>query len=258
MEVAAASGDAAAGVTMMFTGAYFDLPERQDADGKIRAELHLVAQAVCRETREAAYIGDIYSNRTVLVGRTEELSLVSAAQPVSMRQTVTGSAEQLGDAGEILAASATVGSVTVEGESVKTTVNIRAVIQQDTGEYTTARCRLGAEFTTDIPAGTELKNVTVTVADVYCGAAAGALDVRAVLQMEAVALTSRTVAAIADVQEDAEGWAAAPAAPSIWLVRLEQGADMWSVAKKYHSTVEAIAAANGERQSGLLLIPKAR
>ena len=258
MEVTASAADVTASVMMMFTGAYFDLPERQDADGKVKAELHLVAQTVCREIREVGYIADLYSNRTVLTGQTEELSIVSAAQPVSMRQTVTGSAELMGGAGEVLSVTAAVGSVTVEGETVKTTVNIRAVLQQEDGGFATARSRLAAEFTTDIPAGTALQNVTVTAADVYCGAAAGALDVRAVLQMEAMAVTARTVTVIGGIEEDPEAWAAAPAAPSIWLVRLEPGADMWSVAKKYHSTVDAIAAANGEQQSGLLLIPKAR
>ncbi len=258
MEVGTDAADVTAGITLMFTGAYIDLPERQDADGKLKAELHLVAQAVCRQIRQISYIADLYSNRTLLMGRTEEMTLVSAAQPLSMRQTVTGSAELMGGAGEVLCVSAAVGGVTVEEAAVRTTVNIRAVLQQEDGGCTTARCRLAAEFTTDLPEGTALQNVSVTAADVYCGAAAGALDIRAVLQMDAVAVTSRTIAAVAGMEEDAEGWAAAPAAPSIWLVRLDPGADMWAVAKKYRSTVEAIAAANGDRQSGLLLIPKAR
>ena len=258
MEVSVDAADVTAGVTVMFTGAYFDLPERQDADGKIKAELHLVAQTVCRQIREMTYIADAYSNRTVLVGQRSELSIVSAAQPVSMRQTVTGSADLIGSSGEVIAVSAAVGGVTVEGETVKTTVNIRAVLQQEDGGFTTARCRLSAEFTTDIPAGTALNSVTVTAADVYCGAAAGALDVRAVLQMEAIAVTTRTIDVIGALEEDGSAAAAAPAAPSICLVRLEPGADMWTVAKKYHSTVEAIAAANGDQTAGLLLIPKAR
>ena len=255
MEVAVDAADVTASIAMMFTGVYFDLPERQDADGKIGVELHLAAQAVCRQNREITYISDLYSNRTVLLGRGEELCMASAAQPVSMRQTVTGSAELMGGTGEVLAVCAAVGGVTTEAETVKTTVNVRAVLQQENGGFATARCRLTAEFTTDIPAGTTLQNVA---ADVYCGVAAGALDVRVVLQMEAMAVTERTVTAIGAIQEDQEAWAAAPAAPSICLVRLEPGADMWAVAKKYHSTVEAIAAANGEEQSGLLLIPKAK
>ena len=258
MEVDTDAAEASAAVSLMFTGVYFDLPERPGEDGKVKAELHLVAQTVCRRTQPISYIADIYSNRTVLLGRTEPLCLTGQVQAVSMRQTVTGSAEVLGGAGEAVCAWATVGGVTVEGETVRTTVNVRAVVRQDGGVFTPVRCRMGAEFTTSIPAGTALQNVSVAAADVYCAPSGSGLDVRVVLSMDALAVTERTVTAVSAVTEDAEAWAAAPAAPSLSLVRLAPDADMWAVAKKYRSTVEAIRAANGERTAGLLLIPKAR
>ena len=257
MEVGAQSEDALGTVTAMFTGVYFDLPER-DGDGHVKAELHLVAQTVCREAREIVYIADLYSNRTQLTGQTEPFTFTAGAQPISMRQTVTGSTDLMGAAGEVLTASAVVGNVTAEGDTVKTTVNVRAILRQEGGGCTTARCRLTAEFTADLPAGTVLQSVTVTASDVYCAAAGGSLDVRIVLQMDATAASVRCVDTVAGVDEDAAAFAAAPPAPSVTLVRLEQGADMWAVAKKYRSTVEAIAAANGDRQGGLVLIPKAR
>ncbi len=255
MEVAVEAENVLGSVTMMFTGVYFDLPER-DSDGQIKAELHLVAQTVCRQSREMTYIADLYSNRTALAGQTEALSLTASAQPVSMRQTVTGSAELMGAAGDVLTVSATVGTVTTEGETVKTTVNVRAIIRQDGGGYTTARCRLSGEFTADLPGGTALQAVSVSVTDVYSGVTGGTLDVRAVLQMEAVAASAGNVMVLTGIVEEEQS--CAEAAPSVTLVRLEPGADMWTVAKKYHSTVEAISAANGERQTGLVLIPKAR
>lgn len=258
MEVDVQDPDVTAEVALQFTGAYFDLPERQDGDGRVTAELHLVAQTVCRQSVQVGYIQDIYSNRTVLLGEREAISLVSAARAVSMRQTVTGSAEILGGAGEILALSASVGSVAVDGETVKTSVNIRLITAQEDGSYSSARCRLTAEFTTDLPAGTELINVSVTVAEVYAAGAGSGADVRAALQMDATAVTRSTLAAVTAARDDPEAYAALPPAPSATLARVEPGADMWAVAKKYRSTVEAIAAVNGEKRSGLLLIPKAR
>ena len=164
----------------------------------------------------------------------------------------------LGGAGEVLCVSASVGSITVEGESVKTTVNVRAILRREDGGYSTARCRLPAEFTTETAPGTALQNVTVSAADVFCAPAAGGLDVRTVLEMDACAVTEQTVAAVCAVTEDQEAWKASSDMPSVSLVRLEPGADLWAVAKRYRSTVEAIRAANGERTEGLLLIPKAR
>ena len=258
MEVESETEEADGAVTLMFTGVYFDLPEGRDPDGRVKAELHLVAQTVCRQRRDVTYIADIYSNRTALVGQTEDITLLSAVQAVSMRQTVTGSAELLGGMGQVVSVSASVGSITAEGETVRCAVNVRAVLCREDGTYGTARCRLPAEFTTGQTPGTRLQDISVSAADVFCAPASGGLDVRVVLQMDAMAVTETTVAAVCAVTEDEEAWKAAPAAPSVSLVRLEPEADMWAVAKKYRSTVEAIRAANGEKTEGLLLIPKAR
>ncbi len=257
MEADGAAEEVLPELALMTTGAYFDLPDRQDSDGKVSVEIHLVAQCVCRRTVEAGYIADIYSNRTALVSERAGLPMAGTVQPISMRQTVTGTMEQMGGAGEPVSLSATVGSVTVDSCTVKTAVNLRVICRQG-DSFALSRSRLTAEFTTDLPEGTELTGVTVTAADLYCSAVGGGLDVRAVLQMDALAVTGSSVSCVTSVTEDQEAWAAQPPAPSVTLVRVDSGADMWAVAKKYRSSVEAIGAANGERTEGLLLIPKAR
>ena len=258
MEVEPQEGDVTPEVALMFTGAYFDLPERQDEDGRVAAELHLVAQTTCRVTGEASYIADLYSNRTCLEPCREQIPLSCAVKSISMRQSVTGSAEMMGAAGDVLCLSATVGTTTVEGNTVKANLNVRAILRQEDGSYTCARCRLAAEFTTDICPEAELQGICVTAADVFCAPAGGGLDVRATLQMDATAVERTAIAAVTAVEEDPDAWAAMPPAPSITLVRVEPGADMWALARKYRSTVEAIAAANAGKETGLLLIPKAR
>lgn len=257
MEVDAGGEEALPELVLMTTGAYFDLPDRQDEEGKVSAEIHLVAQCICRRTEEVSYIADIYSNRTELVSERSELPMAGTVRPVTMRQTVTGTVEQMGVGGEAIALSASIGSVTVEGGTVRTAVNLRIICRMGTS-FTLARSRLAAEFTTDLPEGTTLTGVTVSAADLYCSQAGGGMDVRAVLQMDAMAVTAQTVSCVTAVTEDAEAWAAQPAAPSVTLVRVAPGEDMWAVARKYRSTVEAIVAANGDRTEGLLLIPKAR
>ena len=258
MEVDSQAQEAAGTVSLMFTGVYYDLPDRQDTAGKVKAELHLVAQSVCRQTQQVSYIADLYSNRTALVGQTEQVPLISAVQPLTMRQTVTGSAELLGACGETLCASACVGSVSAEGQTVKTSVNVRIILRDENGGYSAAHCRLPAEFTVDIPPDTKLQDICVSVSDVYCAPSGGGLDVRAVLQMDACAVTETSAAAVCAVTEDEEAWKAEAASPSVSLVRVGPDADLWALAKKYRSTVEAIQSANGERMSGLLLIPKVR
>ncbi len=251
-------GETAPAIILMLTGAYFDLPESGEGNGRIAAELHLAAQCICRRAREINYMADIYSNRTQLLSQTEPLDLIAGVQPISMRQTVTGSAEPAGEAGDVLALFASVGSISAEENTIKTAVSIRVICRRQDGQISLSRCRLAAEFTTDLPEGTELAGVTVTVSDVYYTPAGTGIDLRATLQMEALAVSGQTVSCIAQVTEDTEAWAAVPPAASVILVRVEPGTDLWALARKYHSTVEAIEKANEGREKGLLLIPKCR
>ena len=205
MEVEARGEDAMPEIALMVTGAYFDLPDRQDEDGRVSAEIHMVAQCVCRQASEVSYIADIYSNRTMLVRQTAELPMTASVSPVSIRQTVTGTVETMGGSGEALTLSASVGSVTVEGDTVKTAVNLRVICRQSDGNFVLSRSRLAAEFTTtELPAGTELQNISVTAADLFYSVVNSGLDVRAVLQMDALAVTEKTVACVVGVTEDAE------------------------------------------------------
>ncbi|MCD7844417.1 MAG: hypothetical protein LUG57_00890 [Oscillospiraceae bacterium] len=245
-------------ITLMLTGAYFDLPERGAENGRTASELHLAAQCVCRQTREICYMADVYSNRTLLTAQTEPLTLVTGVKHLSMRQTVTGSAEPSGAAGEVLALSARVSGVSVEEGTVKTSVSVRLLCRQPDGQLSLSRCRLGAEFTPDLPGDTALSSVTVRAADVYYAPSGAGLDVRAGLQMEALAVSKQEISSISQVTEDGEAWAAMPPAASVTLARVEPEADLWALAKRYHSTPEAIEKANEGREKGLLLIPKCR
>lgn len=255
MEADVTGEDAVPEVMLQLTGVYFDLPGHDNSSEKIGAEIHMAAQCVCRKKQEVAYMEDLYSNKNHLVSECGGILCDREVQPVSMRQTVTGRAEFAGE-GEVACTSASVSGITTEGETVKTSVTVRLVIRQSNGQYASARCRLGAEFTTDLPAETELQNITVRVTDVFCSASAGAADVRVVLQMDGWRVTRRVLMCVQNVSVDESGESRGNE-PSITLVRAEN-MDLWSLAKQYRSSPEAIEAANEGNISGLLLIPKSR
>lgn len=257
MEIGAQSDDAMPEVALFVTGAYFDPPEFGREQPRIAAEIHLGAQCVCRERRQMRFLRDIYSNRTELVPVMENVPVIRDVRIVTVRQTVAGRVEAWSGEGELLRATASVGGTAVEGGTVRTTVNIRLLCRASDGSFSAARSRLTAEFTpSELPDGAELRDVAVTVTDVYCVGASG--DIRAILQMDALAAEPGFISCVSAVEEDPDAWNARERAPSITLIRAAAGTDMWSVARKYHSTVEAIAAANEGRTEGLLLIPKAR
>lgn len=257
MEVSG-EGEIVPEIMIMLTGVYFDLPDQGEENGRITAEIHLAAQCVCRQTREISYMADLYSNRTMLTGQAEPLELITGTRNVSVRQTVTGSAEPSGAGGEVLGLFARVGSIAVEGDVVKAAVGIRLICRQQDGTYSLSRCRLAAEFPADLPEGTELACVTVTVTDVYYAPSGAGMDVRVSLQMEALALSRQTIFCVSQVTEDAAAWETMPLTASVTLARVGPETDMWALARRYHSTVDAIEKANEGRERGLLLIPKCR
>lgn len=251
-------GDIIPEVIISLTGVYFDLPGQDTEGGRIAAELHMAAQCICRKRTEIAYIADLYSNRKALIPDIEPVSIIDSVRPISMRQTVAGRVETFAGDSEVISVSASAGGISVDGDTVKTAVNIRVLCRQSDGRYALSRCRLGAEFTLEQMSETVLQGTRVSVTDVYCTASSGGSDVRATLQLEAQAVSTRTIRCVSEVREDEEAWTADKNVPSMTLVRVPRGTDIWELAKKYRSSVEAIKSLNEGKEEGLFLIPKSR
>ncbi len=256
MEITAAGDDARPEMTLFLTGAYFDLPEYGQEGDRIRAEFHLAAQCVCRECRSIPYIADLYSNRTELVPETECRSFVGGVRPVMMRQTVAERVESVPSDGQLLFSSASVGSVVAEENAVRTAVFVRLVYGLPGGGTAVSRSRFSAEFTLpDLDAEETLRDISVTVADVYCVPGTG--DVRLSLRLDAFAERPASITCVCAVAET-EPEADRRSSPSAVLLWTKPGADLWALARTYHSTVEDILAVNEGRREGLLLVPKGR
>ena len=254
MEVDCSAEDAAAGASIFLTGAYFDMPEYGEGAGRIQAELHFAMQCVCRERRAVPYMADIYANRACLVPDFAETPVIMEAKPISMRQTVAGRVEPEAE-GEPVIVNASVGAVSVEDGTVKTSVLVRMASRSPDGNWTSSRCRMNVEFTpAETQADMTLSEISVYAADVYSTGS----DVRSVLQMDAVMMREGVVRSVSEVTEDAEAFETRAQRPSVTLVRVKPGASIWELAKSCGSSVEAIEAANDGRCDGMLLVPKAK
>lgn len=251
-------GDVLPEVQIALTGVYLDMPDAADSQGRIAAEIHMAAQCICRQSGEMRYISDVYSNCVHILPEMEDMEICTQARQITMRQTVAGKAEPSVGEGEVLSLSAMTGAVSRMDSGIKTSVNVRVLVRGANGEYAVSRCRLGAEFTLDIPADSELTGVTVKVSDVYCSTGGGGVDVRAVLQLDGYLVSRCTIECVGQIVADEEDVRDYDSYPSVTLVRAAIEDDLWAMAKKHHSTVESIRMANEGKSSGLLLIPKTR
>ena len=256
MEMTASGEDVLPEMTLFLTGAYYDLPEYGQEGERVRAEFHVAAQCVCRERRTLPYLSDLYSNRTELLPTREEQRFAESVRAVSSRQTVADRVEGVPAEGELLCGTASVGSVVSEPDCVRTSVGIRLLYRLPDGSACAVRGRLPAEFTLDLSQGESLRDVRIGVADLYCVPGTG--DVRISLRMEAMAERETVIRPVCAVAEDEDAWRSREKSPSAVLIWTEPGVDLWSLARRYHSTVDDILAVNGERRHGLLLIPKGR
>ncbi len=256
MEMATDGDDVRPELTVFLTGAYYDLPEYGQEGERIRAEFHVAAQCVCREHRTLAYLSDLYSNRTELQPQRTELRLVESVRSVSSRQTVADRVEGIPAEGELICGTADAGGIVPESDCVRTSVSIRLLYRLPDGSSCSVRGRSAAEFTLDLSPGERLRDVRVRVADLYCVPGTG--DVRVSLQMEALAERETVIRPVCAVTEDEEAWRGRAKSPSAVLIWTEPGVDLWTLARRYHSTVDDILAVNGDRRHGLLLIPKGR
>ena len=256
MEIGDGEPETITEASFLLTGVYLDMPEYGGSgEGSLQAEFHFSVQCVCFQRRELRYLADVYSNRTELIPTMETLPFVRNVRSVSVRQTVAGRAETPGT-GEIIRCSAAVRSVTWEEGAVRAGVGVRLLCRDGEGRFFTARCRLSAEFTPADPSPASLlRNINVVVTDVYCPALTE--DIRVTLRMDALSRETDEITCVAAVEESSEK--PDPSRyPSFTMLRVPAGADMWTLARRYHSTEEEIAAVNEGREEGILLIPKAR
>ena len=256
MEIDAYGEDVQPEVRLFLTGVYFDMPESARS-GCIHAELHLAAQCICHERRTVHYISDLYSNCTELTAERTTMTVVQRSDPVVLRQTIADRIEGAEKDAELLQSSAEAGAVTREIGAVRTSVLVRLLYRMPSGEFVVTQGRFSAEFTLpDTSPVEQLRDASVTVTDIYCVPGTG--DVRVSLRLDAVAEREADISFVSAVQEDVDAWRGRDRAPSAVLTRVPVGADLWDVARRFHSTVEDILAVNEGRSSGLLLVPKGR
>lgn len=250
---AGGSGSPAPEISLMLTGAYFDLPEH--SSGKITAELHILAQVVCSNVEEVNYIADLYSNQKALEPVMQESRFCTQARDITLVKSLSSSAELPPDAVSVLYAKAIPGSISAEETGIQISVSVKAIYKRSDGSSGSCSLRLKDVLQWDAQDGERLNILSVNTGDCYASVVGGRLEARVSVEVFARACSEISVSCVSDVQELESSL---PEMPSVTLRRVDKSNDLWTLAKTYRSSRSAILAANGGREEGLLLIPKAR
>ena len=268
MEVEGAPENATACLQLQMTGMDLQI-DGGDPEGRlISVTLYLHATALLRREQEITLLNDLYSTSYDMNYEAEPLNLTSLFETMTRRQTVREILEIGVVAESILSLSVLCGAVSVSRERgiavLRTGATVRVLYLDEGG------VPLIAERCIDVSSQIELPDDCKIVARAVCpDEVQGSLGDRGIevrfpvdFCVEAVNRTKRVCISAAKLdtasQKDLTG------APSLVLRCLGKQEAAWDLAKRYHTTIGAILAAN-QLEEGmelprekLLLIPRKR
>ena len=268
MEAEGAAENAVASVGLQRTGMDVQIDGDDPEGRRISVTLYLHATALLRREHEITLLNDLYSTAYEMNYEAEPLNLTGFYETMTRRQTVREVLEIGVVAESILSVSVLCGMVSVgreRGSAVLRTGATVRVLYLDEGGVP-----LIAERCMDVSCQLELpEDCRITARAVCPDEAQGSIGDRGIevrfpvdFHVEAAARTKRVCISLAKLDptalKDLSG------APSLVLRYLGKQESAWDLAKRYHTTIKAILAANQLEEEAdlsgekLLLIPRKR
>lgn len=235
------------------TSAYYELIETINGEKALDAELHAVVQLVSRRKRQVSYISDVYSNLmpAMCSVQSSQLSLVSGMQQIRLSCDERISiAEECAD---VLCVFSSVTQQSISDGRAFATVALDIIYRTRNDTLSSARRLINLEGD-GIDAPARIISARLDGANLKPDGAE--IDVRVSVEISCQSCSVMELARVESVMLDEEAAYDRAAFPTVTLVRTD-GETLWELAKRYHSSLDCIAAMNGEDSGGgLLLIPK--
>ena len=236
-------------VELCLTDSCLSLGENEQGKPVINAELHILAQAAAGVSREVSYIADAYSNAGECEIAAEEMPVPQEWVTTQLRDTFRCTLDTPTAVRQVICANirCAVPGYSENGVSARVTVSCM-YIDENGALASTVKCdtlRLDGEMPGDI------RGIRLNWGEVYAAPAVGGVDVRVPVEVSVMSCADVNICSVCGItlteKESAEK------RPSVYVIP-NMGADLWMLAKKYHSTVELIEANNSEA-GDVILIP---
>lgn len=237
------------------------IPGREEGFA-VSAQLYLTAQTIRREKRRQTYIADAYSNSQKLMVETERLKAPSCPSQRELHFELREKLPQKTPLSEI----SYVAVSTVYAEANVDSVTIRARLggagKDADGMPASVSMELYGKQDIDTHPGAKLTVLSVSSSAPSVIGASGEAELALSVTVVCAVASGREITAVMGITCD-ESAPALERGPSLIVLCSEREADLWSLAKKYRSTTDAIRAANGgeavfDPAHRPLLIPRAR
>lgn len=237
------------------TGAYFDLVDTISGEKAMDAELHAVLQMVTRSRVEIGCLTDAYSNHCPVTCSYRELSAPMVSEGTRLRLRKEEDLSIAEDCEDVLSVFASVSSCSLSEGFPLLTVGLDVLYRRRSGELSAVRRQMELKGESALP---DMRLYAGRIVSTDLRPEGGLLHsrVEAELSMQSFRTSEKRAVTAVTLRED-EAYPMADL-PSVTLVRAE-GEELWELAKRYHSSVEAIrqlGEALGQEKPSLLLIPR--
>jgi len=233
---------------------------------RISAELHIAAQCIAHSHKKFGFISDVYSSKFELEAAQSKLTMCGT--PAAHRVPAVLHAElealELSRIVSVAAKPGVAGCAGTDGETrISVPVEVEALYITNDGAARAVAGRFNVEASAaDIKSETGLKFSVKNSGEVYGAGSDSGIEVRVPLEVTVFETTTQVCSFISGITIDENEPVDNPELPSLVIARVAQSDSLWTLAKRYHSTRELIAAANeleeGTELPGVLVIPKKR
>ena len=241
--------------SIALTGAYYELVDTISGEKALDAELHAVLQLVSRSRQESVCFTDVYSNRcpTQCCFQEQSMPEVSGEQRLRLRGEADLSIAE--DCGDVLSVLADPASWTITEGLPAFTVGLDVIYSRKSGELSAVRRQMELRGEKEL-ADARLYGGRLLHTDFRFEGGVLHGRVEAELDWQSFRMRERSIVSAVMLREE-EPYAVSEY-PTVTLVR-PAGEELWELAKRYHSSVEAIRSlqeALGGENGALLLIPR--
>ncbi|MBR1660428.1 MAG: DUF3794 domain-containing protein [Oscillospiraceae bacterium] len=224
-------------------------------------ELHLVLQVSVYGKTELKSVTDAYSSRYPIEIETESTELEQIRGETVLRETLRETLSTAMPVAEVIEVLTVPGLPEAEGGTVTLPLLVQLLYRAQDGTLCAARKSYTLRLSQDLGLGQRLEPVGVTVQETTASPAAGGVELRVPVELRALLREMESLTRIKRLEYDETASLDLTERPSLVLLRATAADDLWTIAKKYCSTVRAITEANGLEELGpgwekLILIPK--
>ena len=245
-----------ADVSLLLSGAYFEL---SSASGSctVTAELHVLAQVVCTQRKAISYISDVYSNRFPLQTYYGEPQTLSSSGYELRRDSMRGVLDTPWPVREIVSVSESAGLWSAAENGYSCPINVRLLLRSEDGALHGLVRSFAAKW--EVPL---CDDISETIGSVVCEELTAVpttdgVEIRILAAAKFRQSICKSITPLQSVEADESERIDLSAFPSVTVLPCRDG-DLWTLAKRYHSTVELIEEVNRENGTSVLLIQRAR